>query len=71
MLVLLTDRSRQLWGTWDRESGRAVQHDQEENGDEDLLNRAAVEALLHRASVFALEPDQMPDARAAAAVYRY
>jgi hypothetical protein len=71
VLVLLTDRSRQLWGIWDRQSGRAVLHDQEQSGDEDLLNRAAVEALLHRAAIFALEPDQMPDGRTAVAVYRY
>jgi len=71
VLVLLAARSRQVWGTWDAERGRAQVHDQEESGDEDLLNRATVEALLHGAAVFALEPDQMPDGRAVAAVFRY
>ncbi len=69
--VLLTARSRQVWGTWDAEAGRAEVHDAEQTGDEDLLNHAAVEALLHGASVFALEPEEMPDGRAVAAVYRY
>ncbi len=71
VMALLTARSRQVWGTWDAEKGRAHVHEQEESGDEDLLNRATIEALLHGASVFALEREEMPDGRAVAAVFRY
>jgi hypothetical protein len=71
LLMLLTVRSRQVWGTWDAEQARAEVHEQEQSGDEDLLNRAAVEALLHGAAVFALEPEEMPDGRQVAAVFRY
>jgi hypothetical protein len=71
VLVLLTARSRQVWGAWNPQKGRAEVHDEEQKGDEDLLNRVTVEALLHGASVFTLDPEEMPEARMAAAVYRY
>jgi hypothetical protein len=40
-------------------------------GDEDLLNLAASETILHSGSAFTLPHGKMPDGAAVAAVFRY
>ena len=40
-------------------------------GEEDLLNRAAVETILHGGLAFALPNSGMPDGAAVAAMFRY
>lgn len=69
--VLLTDLNRHEWGTYDPDNGFVYLHYRQEGGDDDLLNRAALQTLLHGGSVFALETEEMPDGREVAAVYRY
>jgi hypothetical protein len=46
-------------------------HRAPELGDEDLLNVAAVKTLLTGGTVYAVPPDEMPDAASVAAVLRY
>jgi hypothetical protein len=41
------------------------------NGDDDKINEAAIQTLLHGGQVFVVGPDQMPDRAALAAVMRY
>ena len=40
-------------------------------GEEDLLNRAAIETILHGGSVFSLPTDHMPDGMPVAAIFRW
>jgi hypothetical protein len=61
----------QQWGMFDRES-RAVQvHQAAEAGDEDLLDVAAMYTFLKRGTIYAVNPDELPDRSPAAAILRY
>lgn len=61
----------QKWGKYDATENRAEPHDARQPGDEDLIDRIAVETALHRGSVYLIPPDEMPDGKEAAAVLRY
>jgi hypothetical protein len=61
----------QQWGRFDPDTGSLELHDREEPGDEDLLDFAAVQTLIHGGTVYGLEPDTMPDETHLAAVFRY
>jgi hypothetical protein len=64
----------QVWGAYDQRAGEVEVHGERESGDQDLLDLAAVETLVHQGNVYAVSPDQMPDADAdgsIAAVFRY
>ncbi len=69
--ILLADLERHRWGTFDPEKGFVYLHYRQEGGDEDLLDWAAVETLVHGGTVFALETAQMPDGSPVSAVFRY
>ena len=58
------------WGQFDRETGRVDLHEQEQPGDQDLVDFAAVMGLLHGARVYAVEEAELPD-RPVAAALRY
>src|SRR5262249_13229802 len=67
---LFVDLGREVWGTFDRATGAVAVHDRIQKGDEDLLNLAATFALSHKATVYAVPPQQVPDgARGVAAIY--
>jgi len=59
------------WGTFDAATETLQIHQQEETGDEDLLDLAAIQTLLHGVSVYAVEQAQMPVGASLAAVFRY
>jgi Bacterial archaeo-eukaryotic release factor family 3 len=61
----------QQWGSVAPETHAVHPHDAAEPGDEDLLDRAAVAALLSGGTVYAVEPDRVPGGGRAAAVFRY
>ena len=46
-------------------------HEGHETGDQDLLNLAVVQTILHGGSVYALDSSEMPDDSPAAALLRY
>jgi hypothetical protein len=46
-------------------------HRKMKTGDDDLLDLAASQTLLHRGVVYALNAEYMPDPYPAAAVFRY
>ena len=61
----------QCWGTFDPTT-RAVQwHSEEQAGDEDLLDLAAIHTLLNGGTVYAVAPEYVPDIRPLAAIFRY
>jgi hypothetical protein len=66
---LFVARGRTQWGTFDPATLQVQTHDTAQPGDEDLLNLAAVHALSHRGTVYAVGPDEMPDRTPLAAVF--
>ena len=68
-LFVPTDQYR--WGRYDKESNAVQLHDEQQPGDEDLLNYAAVQAYLNGAEVYALPSERMPESLPLAATFRY
>ncbi|MBD2460901.1 hypothetical protein H6G89_07570 [Oscillatoria sp. FACHB-1407] len=62
---------RQRWGNFDPDSNELHMHETAEPGDEDLLNAAALQTLLNGGTVYAVEPEKVPDSALVAAVFRY
>jgi len=69
--TLFVDLSQQRWGRFDPDAGEVVVHATPEDGDEDLLDLAAVETYLNGGAVYAVAPDKMPVESAVAAILRY
>lgn len=69
--VLFVPLGKRSWGTFDEEAEEAVIHESREPGDEDLLDRAALETLLNGGVVFAVKQEAMPADLPVAAVFRY
>lgn len=61
----------QQWGSFDPQANAVILHPEAEPGDEDLLNSAAIQTLLNGGTVYAVEPEDVPDAAPLAAVFRY
>ncbi|MEW5804273.1 MAG: hypothetical protein AB1847_19430 [bacterium] len=61
----------QEWGVFDPEMGEVITHWSMEPGDEDLMDLAAAQTLLHRGTVYALRPEHMPDPHPIAAIFRF
>lgn len=61
----------QQWGNFDPQANELQIHADAEPGDEDLLNAAAVQTLLNGGKVYAVPPEEVPDAAPLAAVFRY
>jgi hypothetical protein len=51
----------QRWGRYDEGQGGVVTHEEPEPGDEDLLDLAAVQTLVHSGEVYAVGTEQIPD----------
>ncbi|HOX30586.1 MAG TPA: hypothetical protein P5080_05350 [Candidatus Paceibacterota bacterium] len=60
-----------VWGTCDLDSKTITTHENEQSGDIDLLDIAAVHTFLHRGSLFAVKKNEMPDNAKIAAILRY
>lgn len=61
----------QQWGSFDPQTDRVQIHAEAEPGDEDLLDATAIQTLLNRGTVYALEPEQVPHHAPVAAIFRY
>jgi hypothetical protein len=61
----------QVWGTWDPQAHRVVIHQKPGPAVEDLLDLAAIQTMLHGGTVFAVQPEEVPDREPCAAVFRY
>jgi len=70
--ALFVDRSAHCWGTFDAATSHMTVRPTpaSEPGDDDLLDYAAVQTLLHRGAVYAVPADQVPSPPAAA-ILRY
>ncbi len=69
--VLFVALGVQRWGFFDSATDSVRLHDTAEPGDEDLLDFAAIQTLLNGGSVYAVEPENVPDDRRVAAILRY
>jgi hypothetical protein len=67
---LFVDRDAHEWGFYDRATGEVQLRSPRHPQDDDLLDYAAVQTLLHRGAVYAVTPDQSPWPPIAA-VFRY
>jgi hypothetical protein len=61
----------QQWGTFDPDKNIAKLHSEEKPGDEDMLDFAAVQTLLHGGTVYAVKPQEVPNNSPIVAVLRY
>jgi hypothetical protein len=61
----------QQWGNFDPQANELQIHSENEPGDEDLLNAAAIQTVLNGGTVYALEPQAVPEQAPLAAVFRY
>ena len=61
----------QQWGVFNTDTNEIEFHDQNESGDESLLDLAAIQSYLKGGTVYAVEPDKVPGGTTAAAVLRY
>jgi hypothetical protein len=61
----------QQWGSFDPQSNELEIHGDTEPGDDDLLNLAAIQTFLNGGTVYAVEPNKVPDTAPVAAVFRY
>jgi hypothetical protein len=68
--LFLASGQRQ-WGIFDAVSGALTFHEVADPSDTELLDLAAVQTLRHGGTVYALTPEQMPDAAPLAAILRY
>ncbi|HMK36988.1 MAG TPA: hypothetical protein VK463_18080 [Desulfomonilaceae bacterium] len=69
--VLFVALGIQRWGTFDSETGTVRLHGEQESGDEDLLDFAAIQTFLNGGKVYATLPEDVPDDRNVAAILRY
>jgi hypothetical protein len=61
----------QKWGTFDPDRPTIHLHQEAEPRDEDLLDFAAIHTYLNGGTVFAVEPEKVPDQAPLAALFRY
>lgn len=69
--VLFVALGVQVWGNFDPSSNTVHINRTPEPNDEDLLDLAAMQTILNGGTVYAVEPEQVPDNAALAAVFRY
>ena len=69
--TLFTAIGSEIYGLFDAEANETHRHEEREEGDEELINFAAMQTLLHSGTVYALPPDAMPDSATIAALFRF
>jgi hypothetical protein len=67
--TLFVCRDKQQWGSYDPIADTVVRHQTPEAGDEELLNYAAIQTILHRGTVYSVPATELPEQGNAAAVY--
>jgi hypothetical protein len=69
--VLFVALDVQVWGKFDPSTETVHVHQDPEPGDEDLLDLAAIQSILNGGTVYAVQPEQVPNHAPLAAVFRY
>lgn len=68
--TLFVDGTREQWGVFDRDTLTVRTHDKAESCDEDLLDLALTNTIVHKGTAFVLKKDELPDSLTASAVLR-
>ncbi len=61
----------QSWGRFDAEDNTIEHSAEQQNGEYDLINMAAIKTLSQGGRVYALDKDSMPQGKSIAAIFRY
>jgi hypothetical protein len=69
--VLFVALDIQRWGRYDPETNTVHLHSEQQPGDGDLLDFAAIHTFLNSGTVYAVPPENVPDDRNLAAIFRY
>ncbi|MEG3975777.1 hypothetical protein QT970_14310 [Microcoleus sp. herbarium8] len=69
--TLFVPIDKNVWGVFDPEKNSIQIHAQQETGDEDLLDLAALHTLTNGGTVYAVEQGDVPEHKAIAAILRY
>ncbi|MBW4512224.1 MAG: hypothetical protein KME64_37890 [Scytonematopsis contorta HA4267-MV1] len=68
---LFVPLGQQKWGMFNSETSNLEIHSEQEPGDEDLMDLAALHTILNGGTVYAVKPEQVPGNAQLAAVLRY
>ncbi|GAB1541946.1 hypothetical protein NUACC21_46190 [Scytonema sp. NUACC21] len=68
---LIVAANREQWGLFDPSSDTVMLHQEEETGDDDLLDFAAAYTLLNGGTVYTIASEQIPFSTPVAAIFRY
>lgn len=68
---LFLSRKNHAWGLFEPKTNEMLINDKRQPGDEDLLNTAGIETLLHGGDVFLVDQTDMPESVQVAANFRY
>ncbi|MGB3493332.1 MAG: hypothetical protein WBA57_11425 [Elainellaceae cyanobacterium] len=69
--TLFVPIDKTVWGVFDPVKNSIQIHDQQETGDEDLLDLAALHTLTNGGTVYAVDQEDVPEHKAIAAILRY
>lgn len=69
--TLFVALGRRRWGHYDAEARSVAETGEQGAGVDDLLDLTSVQALIHGAVVYAVEPTEVPGGGDVAAIYRY
>lgn len=61
----------QSWGWFDQERDTVHHSPDQQNGEHDLINAAAIKTISQGGNVYALDKEQMPNSASIAAIFRY
>ena len=68
--LLFSALDAEVWGIFAPQSNALHVHSEPRPGDEDLLDLAATQTVLHRGTVYAAKREEIPDGGPVAAVFR-
>jgi hypothetical protein len=69
--TLWVARGVQVWGRFDPDEGTVLLHETSRPGDQELLDLAAVQTMLHAGTVYPLDRVKAPGEGTVAAIFRY
>ena len=69
--TLFIARDTHVWGRYDSENFTAQLSDGRMDGDQDLLDFAAIQTYLHNGTVFVADPSEIPGNKPVSAIFRY
>jgi hypothetical protein len=69
--LFIKNGTTNVWGKFKEDKLDIEVHDEKKPGDEDLLDKAAINTMLRGGTVYIVEPEDMPDRTPAAAIMRY